>query len=61
MHIKTHSRGTRAHDAVLCWAVAVPVIVVVHAQVVAQLMSHDGGEGDHLVVGELQREAVSFH
>lgn len=49
------SRGFGAHDAGGGGAGADAPIVVVHAEVVAELMCHDAGEGRNVVVGELKR------
>lgn len=48
------SRGSGVHDAGGGGAGAGPLVIVVHAQVVAQFVSHDGGERRQVVVGELQ-------
>jgi len=48
-------RGSRVHDAGGDGAAAGAPVVVVHPQVVTELMSHDGGERGKVVVGELRR------
>lgn len=56
LSVRLHSRGSRVHDAGVHGAAAGAAVVVVHAEVVTQLVSHDGGEGGNSVVGELGGE-----
>lgn len=48
-------RGSRVHDAGGGGADAGAAVVVVHPEVVTQLMSNDGRECREVVVGELDR------
>ena len=52
-------RGSGVHDAGGGGACARAPIVVVHPEVVPELMSHDGGERWDVVVGELREEEWS--
>ena len=57
-------RGPRVHDAGVNWAAAGAPVVVVHPEVVTELMSNDGGERGKVVIGELsererERERVN--
>lgn len=57
-------RGSRVHDAGAGGTRALSAVVVVHAEVVAELVSHDGGERDHEVVVELkdtEHSSVTSH
>lgn len=46
-------RGHSVHDAVVVRAAAGAPVVVVHPQVVSELVSHYAGEQWNVVVGEL--------
>lgn len=57
-------RGSGVHDAGAGGARALSAVVMVHAEVVAELVSHDGGERDHEVVVELkdtEHNSVTSH
>lgn len=47
-------RGSRVHDAGGGGAATGALVVMVHAEVVAEFMSHDGGERGNVVIGELK-------
>ena len=49
-------RGSRVHDAGGGGAGAGASIVMVHPEVVAEFMSHDGGERRNVLIGELRRQ-----
>ena len=48
-------RSSRVHDAGRHVAHTLAPVVMVHPQVVTQLMSNDGGKGRQVVVSELSR------
>lgn len=49
-------RSPRVHDAGRRGTGALSAVVMVHAEVVTELMSNDGGERRDVVVGELTRK-----